>query len=195
MPGAFKNSAGFEIRKTQDPATVAWNVATGLYYKSQPEPPWKLFDVRPGVCYVGLVYKNLPNDPKGHACCAAQMFLNEGDGVVFRGANGPWKTGEDDFHLTPEAAKALLKKVLDTYAEKHNGPPKELFIHGQTSFRDDEWQAFESVAPDGTNVVGVRIKRTLGETKLFSPDHAPRMRFFARQANGRAPTFRPAGSV
>ena len=104
------------------------------------------------------------------------MFLNEGDGVVFRGANGPWKTGEDDFHLTPEAAKALLKKVLDTYAEKHNGPPKELFIHGQTSFRDDEWQAFESVAPDGTNVVGVRIKRTLGETKLFRDGDYPVLR-------------------
>jgi hypothetical protein len=44
-PGAFKNSAGYEIRKTQDPATVTWNVATGLYYKSQPEPPWKLFDI------------------------------------------------------------------------------------------------------------------------------------------------------
>jgi|SRR5919108_1051151 hypothetical protein len=123
--------------------------------------------VRPGVCYVGLVYKNLPNDPKGHACCAAQMFLNEGDGVVFRGANGPWKTGEDDFHLTPEAAKALLKKVLDTYAEKHKQSPKELFIHGQMSFRDDEWCAFENAAPGGTNVVGVRIKRTSGETKLF----------------------------
>lgn len=175
-PGAFNNSAGYEIRKTQDPATVAWNVATGLYYKSQPEPPWKLFDVRPGVCYVGLVYKNLPNDPKGHACCAAQMFLNEGDGVVFRGANGPWKTGEDDFHLTPEAAKALLKKVLDTYAEKHNGPPNELFIHGQTSFRDDEWHAFEGAAPDGTNVVGVRIKRTSGETKLFRDGDYPVLR-------------------
>jgi hypothetical protein len=175
-PEAFKNSAGYEIRKTQDPATVAWNVATGLYYKTQPEPPWKLFDVRPGVCYVGLVYKNLPNDPNGHACCAAQMFLNEGDGVVFRGANGPWKTDDDDFHLTPEAAKALLKKVLDTYVEKHTGPPQELFIHGQASFRDDEWRAFEGAAPNGTNVVGVRIKRTSGETKLFRDGDYPVLR-------------------
>ncbi len=175
-PGAFKNPAGYEIRKTQDPATVAWNVATGLYYKSQPEPPWKLSDVRPGVCYVGLVYKTLPNDPNGHACCAAQMFLNEGDGVVFRGANGPWKTGEDDFHLTPEAAKALLEKVLNTYTDKHKAPPNELFIHGQASFRDPEWYAFESAAPEGTNVVGVRIKRTSGENKLFRDGDYPVLR-------------------
>jgi hypothetical protein len=175
-PEAFKNSAGYEIRKTQDRATVAWNVATGLYYKTQPEPPWKLFDVRPGVCYVGLVYKNLPNDPNDHACCAAQMFLNEGDGVVFRGANGPWKTGEDDFHLTPEAAKALLTKVLETYTDKHRAPPKELFIHGQASFHSDEWDAFEGVAPADTNVVGVRIRRTSGETKLFRDGDYPVLR-------------------
>lgn len=82
-PDAFKNKAGYPQRRTQDVATVAWNLATGLYYKTQPKPPWKLSGVRPGVCYIGLVYKNLPNDPNNHACCAAQMFLSEGDGVVF----------------------------------------------------------------------------------------------------------------
>ena len=53
-PEEFVNSAGYPIRGVQDPATVAWNVATGLYYKTQPDPPWKLAHVRPGVCYIGL---------------------------------------------------------------------------------------------------------------------------------------------
>ena len=139
-------------------------------------PPWKLFGVRPGVCYIGLVYKNLPNDPNDHVCCAAQMFLSEGDGVVFRGANGPWKTGDYEYHLQPPAAKELLGKVLQTYAERHNGPPKELFIHGRTTFDDDEWRAFEEAAPSGTNVVGVRIKTTQGETKLFREGDYPVLR-------------------
>lgn len=52
-PEAFKNSKGFPIRRTQDVATVAWNLATGLDYKTQPAPPWKLHEVRPGVCYIG----------------------------------------------------------------------------------------------------------------------------------------------
>lgn len=90
-PLAEVNSKGYPTRRTQDEATVAWNIATGLYYKTQENPPWKLHEVRPGVCYIGLVCKNLPNEPNGHVCCAAQMFLSEGDGVVFRGANGPWK--------------------------------------------------------------------------------------------------------
>ncbi len=175
-PDAFKNTAGYPIRRTQDEATVAWNLTTGLYYKTQPLPPWKLHGVRPGVCYIGLVYKNLPNDPNDHACCAAQMFLSEGDGVVFRGANGPWKTGDFEYHLTPGEAKNLIGKVLETYIEIHHAPPKELFIHGRTTFDDPEWHAFEGAAPPETNVVGVRIKTTGGETKLFRDGDYPVLR-------------------
>jgi hypothetical protein len=104
------------------------------------------------------------------------MFLSEGDGVVFRGANGPWETSPNDFHLNPTAAKNLIKMVLETYAEKHGGPPAELFIHGQTYFRADEWAAIESAAPRGTNVVGVRIRSTNGETKLFRDGDYPVIR-------------------
>lgn len=175
-PLAEVNSKGYPARRTQDEATIAWNIATGLYYKTQENPPWKLHEVRPGVCYIGLVYKNLPNDPNGHVCCAAQMFLSEGDGVVFRGANGPWKTSEDEFHLKPPAAKELLQKVLDTYAEKHKGPPRELFIHGKATFNDEEWKAFEEVVPKETNIVGVRIRTTSGENKLFRDGDYPVLR-------------------
>jgi hypothetical protein len=180
-PEAFLNKAGYPQRKMQDPATIAWNFATGLYYKTEPRPPWKLATVRPRVCYVGLVYKNLPNDPNGHVCCAAQMFLNEGDGVVFRGANGPWKTGDDEYHLDGAAAKTLLATVLETYSESHGGPPQELFIHGQASFNNEEWRAFEEAAPKDTNVVGVRIRTTGGETKLFRDGDYPVLRGTAMQ--------------
>lgn len=175
-PEAFKNKAGYPVRKTQDAATVAWNLATGLYYKTQARPPWRLASIRPGVCYIGMVYKSLPDDPDGHACCAAQMFLNEGDGVVFRGANGPWKTGDREFHLKADAAKKLLSLVLSTYSEMHGGPPKELFIHGQTYFNDEEWSAFCAATPKETNIVGVRIRTTGGETKLFRDGDYPVLR-------------------
>ncbi|SEC58782.1 hypothetical protein SAMN05444161_1427 [Rhizobiales bacterium GAS191] len=175
-PDAFVNKAGFAVRKMQDRATIAWNIATGLYYKTQPMPPWRLSGIRPGVCYVGLVFKNLPGDAPDHACCAAQMFLSEGDGVVFRGANGPWKTGDYEYHLKPEAAGSLIGKVLDTYRELKGAPPKELFIHGQASFEETEWRAFEQATPRETNIVGVRIKTTGGEMKLFRDGDYPALR-------------------
>ena len=85
-PDEFRRENGMPIRRVEDPATIAWKLGTGAYYKAGGKP-WQLADVRPGVCYVGLVYKRseLTSD-KRHACCAAQMFLSDGEGVVFRGA-------------------------------------------------------------------------------------------------------------
>ena len=104
------------------------------------------------------------------------MFLSEGDGVVFRGANGPWKKGDFDYHLNASAAADLIRKVLETYKELHDSSPQELFIHGQTYFNEEEWAAFEAAAPPTTNVVGVRIRTTSGETKLFRDGDYPVLR-------------------
>ncbi|MEH6696886.1 MAG: hypothetical protein V7675_17745, partial [Hyphomonas sp.] len=175
-PDAFLNRAGFPLRGVQDPATIAWNLATGLYYKTQSEPPWKIANMRDSVCYVGLVFKNLPNDPNQHACCAAQMFLSEGDGMIFRGANGPWATEEGEFHLKEDAAKDLIGKVLKTYMDKFGSYPKELFIHGRAGFSREEWSAFEEVAPPETNIIGVRIRTTSGQVKLFRDGKYPTLR-------------------
>lgn len=175
-PDQFVNRAGYPIRGTQDVASTAWNFATGLYYKTQPEPPWKIADMRPGVCYVGLVFKLIPNHPQNHACCAAQMFLSEGDGVVFRGANGPWMTENKEFHLEGEAATRMIETVLETYKTRFDAYPEELFIHGKTTFSHDEWEAFSAAAPPQTNIVGVRIKSTYGEMKLFREGDYPCIR-------------------
>jgi len=175
-PEKFLNATGNPTRRTQDRATIAWNFSTSLYYKTQADPPWKIANMRPGVCYVGLVFKVLPEHEKGHACCAAQMFLSEGDGVVFRGAVGPWKTDKKEFHLSAEAASALMRLILDTYRQKHGQFPRELFIHGRTSFHREEWEAFCSSAPPETNIVGVRIKSTTGDMKLFRDGDYPCLR-------------------
>lgn len=175
-PTEFLNKAGYPRRGTQDSATVAWNLATGLHYKTQAEPPWKIAGMRPGVCYVGLVFKLLPNHPENHACCAAQMFLSEGDGVVFRGANGPWQTDNKEFHLNKKAATKLIQTVLETYKQRFGAYPNELFIHGRTKFGDAEWNAFLEAAPDGTNIVGIRIRSTHGEMKLFRDGDYPCLR-------------------
>lgn len=104
------------------------------------------------------------------------MFLSEGDGIVFRGANGAWKTSDYEFHLSESEAKKLIQKVIDTFTEKHGKPPTELFIHGKTTFNKEEWDAFSSVCPPGTNLVGVRIKTTDGDTKLFRDGDYPVLR-------------------
>jgi hypothetical protein len=104
------------------------------------------------------------------------MFLNEGDAVVFRGANGPYRTGDYEYHLKAPEAKRLIAKVLETFKDKHGAMPAELFIHGKTYFNNEEWASFCEAAPEGTNIIAVRIKATNGETKLFRNGDYPVMR-------------------
>ena len=175
VPHKFtKNS--HPIRNIQDPATVAWNLCTTAFFKAGGKP-WKLASVRPGVCYVGLVYKTDDTNPAtGNACCGAQMFLDSGDGVVFRGAVGPWYSKElKEYHLSKEKASELMSLVVETYRELHGNPPAELFIHGRTLFNDDEWDGFKSVVPNDTNLVGVRIRPT-NELNLYRLGKMPVLR-------------------
>jgi len=173
------------VRRPQDPATVAWNLCTTAFFKSSGKP-WKLASVRAGVCYVGLVYKMDSTDPAaGNACCGAQMFLDSGDGVVFRGAVGPWYSKQlKEFHLSREKAAELMRLVVDAYTDLHGKPPAELFIHGKSRFNEDEWDGFKSVVPDETHLVGVRIRKS-NDLKLYRLGTRPVVRGTAYLATGR----------
>jgi hypothetical protein len=157
FPDTFGNAARNLGKRL---AEVAWNMSSATYYKLGARP-WKLSGIRNGVCYIGLVYKNdEKNIDQSAACCAAQMFLDSGDGVVFKGRVGPWYTGKrGHYHLSREAAEELLSKALADYRGKRDDKdPEELFVHGRTSFNDDEWAGFEAAAGNSTRVVGVTIK-------------------------------------
>lgn len=91
-----------------------WNLGTALLYKCG-RKPWKTPWARDGVCYVGLAYRRDDRDRRT-ACCAAQMFLDSGDGIVFVGEFGPWYSEErKEFHLSAEAAEKLLRGTIETY--------------------------------------------------------------------------------
>jgi hypothetical protein len=171
-PSLDTNQFGNPTRSVQERAAIAWNLSTTLYFKGARLQPWQLANVRPGVCYVGLVFKIDPSPAReGEACCAAQMFLNSGNGVVFRGALGPWYSTRDrEFHLGHEAARSLMSQVVDTYRKDHGGPPNEVFIHGRQRFSAEEWDGFCAGLPAETkHLVGVRI-RTTQDLRLFRPE-------------------------
>jgi hypothetical protein len=81
------------------------------------------------------------------------MFLNSGNGVVFRGALGPWYSEEKkEYHLNSEAAADLVAQVLKEYSKDHDKPPAELFIHARQRFSAEEWNGFESAVSSGHQV-------------------------------------------
>lgn len=153
--------------RMQDPATIAWNLSTTSFYKIGGRP-WRLAELRDGVCYVGLVFKRIER-PSGrdNACCGAQMFLGSGDGLVFRGAVGPWYSEKNDaFHLDQDQAAKLMEMIVRAYKDNHGAPPTELFIHGKTNFDTNEWTGFTSAVPQSTKLVGVQI-RDNADIKVF----------------------------
>lgn len=175
-------------RLLEDEATVAWKLCNGVFYKSQYRP-WRLTSVRDGVCYVGLVFKRLQAGfTRGNACCAAQMFLSSGEGVVFKGAVGPWYSiDQKEFHLPREEAQKLLAFVIEEYRRKHDqNAPKELFLHSTYRFNDDEWAGFEDVCPGETSLMGIRIVDGHKDLKLYRPGPYPVMRGTAVQLSLRS---------
>jgi len=158
----FTNTAGRPIRDfSKIEGHLAWTLSTAAFYKAGGKP-WKLSDIRSGVCYLGLVYKQIEKskNPR-NACCAAQMFLDNGDGTVFKGHVGKWwDPTKKEFHLNPKEAKSLLTQALESYKKQNGRNPKEVFIHARTRFNNEEWGAFKEVTPKGVNLVGVTITKT-----------------------------------
>lgn len=164
-------------RTRQDDSMVAWNLSTALYYKSGGRP-WMLSGIRDGVCYVGLVFKvDDTETSKANVCCGAQLFLSNGDGVVFKVAKGDFRSSNrDDFHLSKSKAKLLTELVVQSYKDRMNDtPPKEIFIHGRTWFNQSEIDGFKEGCPPNTSVSCVRIQSS-NQLKLFTQREMPALR-------------------
>lgn len=168
----FRMLESYEKQKT----AKAWNIATALYYKLG-GVPWKLADIRSNVCYIGLTFKqDLTNEDPRYACCAAQMFLDSGDGMVFRGRVGPYyNPNTNEYHLSFDQAKSLLAKALEAFSQANGKTPRQIFIHGKTYFKEEEWNGFTEAAQGKSSVIGIRI-RPESTFKLFRDGNYPILR-------------------
>lgn len=146
-----------------------WNFGTGVYYKCG-RKPWMIHSARDGVCYIGIAYRRAERR-RTTACCAAQMFLDSGDGMIFVGEFGPWYSEERrEFHLTPEKAHDLLAGTLKTYFGQGGRPLREIFLHSRSGINKEEFDGFRSACPPGIKIVGIRVRSDRTGTRLFRYD-------------------------
>ena len=170
-----KSAPKFGERQLTTMSDRAWNLGTALYYKSGGKP-WKLADARDGVCYVGIAFKNT-EDSAQNACCAAQMFLDDGDGVVFLGDEGKWYSEErGEYHLSKESAKKLLEGILRTYREQHGKPLREIFLHSQSALNEEEYSGYLEACPANVRLVGIRVAPDRSGVRLYRNGTRPVMR-------------------
>jgi hypothetical protein len=149
-----------------------WNFGTALYYKLGLKP-WKTPWAREGVCYVGLAYRQAEH-VKGTACCAAQMFLDSGDGIVFVGEFGPWYSEDSkEFHLNPLAAEKLLRGTIETYRQQDGRPLREIFLHARSGISEEEFQGFLRACPEGVKLVAIRVRQDREGPRLYRYDEHP----------------------
>lgn len=159
----FRDPETFRFYSDDMKAFFAWSISTTLYYKLG-KKPWKLASIRPGVCYLGLVFKKFQSARNKHmVCSAAQLFMSDGDGTVFRGNNGLWQSeNENEFHLNIEESQNLLDLALTDYYENNNSTyPTQLFIHGRAMFFNEEWKGFHNALKKHnaeTDLVGIVIR-------------------------------------
>jgi hypothetical protein len=163
-----------DLAKVQ--SDIAWTLSTAAFYKSG-KRPWRLASARPGVCYMGFAFKQDPRARDARtACCAAQMFLDSGDGFVFRSHIGPWfNPNRGDYHLKTIDADEMLSEAIAAYTGIHGRPPEEVFVHSKNHFDHDEWKGFRAAAGAKSRVVAVRIREDRG-LKFFSTSAHPILR-------------------
>lgn len=154
----------------------AWNLTTTLYYKAGGKP-WRLATAREGVCYIGIAFRRTADPSSRSACCAAQMFLDSGDGIVFLGEFGPWYSPKDkQFHLSKPAARSLLSGVLKTYNELEGRKLTEVFLHSRSDIGGEEFEGYRQACPDGVKIVGVRVRVERRGIHLFRLGSRPVLR-------------------
>ncbi len=136
-----------ESKKIQDTATIAWNFCTGIYYKAMQTIPWKLDRDKnlPSACYVGVsFYKS--RDKTTIQTSLAQVFNENGNGIILRGT--PVEKDKEDRipHLTYEQSYDLLDKALEHYHFAVSSVPGRLVLHKTSKFYDDELKGFMEAA-------------------------------------------------
>jgi len=155
----------------------AWNLGVALYYKAGGRP-WRLNTARPGVCYLGLAFRLEDGSRNSRtAACAAQMFLDSGDGVVFLGEFGPWYNPKrGSFHLPKREARRLLEGALRTFREQGGPELREIFVHSRSTILEDQFSGFVEAAPAAAKVVGVHVRRSPNSVRLYREGKYPVMR-------------------
>ena len=130
----------------QDPATIAWNFFTALYYKAG-GTPWALIrkDAAETTCYAGISFFQ-SRDKKTMQTSIAQIFNELGRGVILRGEEVQLKKHDRTPHLSAEQAFNLLHSSLKEYYEAVKIFPKRLVVHKTSNYNEDELYGFRQAA-------------------------------------------------
>jgi hypothetical protein len=99
-------------KTTQNAATKAWNLCTGIYYKSG-KHPWILNDINDRTCYLGVSFFHKKGiDYDDIYTSMAHMFANDYEDIILRGNKVEYDHALRMPYLTYDQSKNLLISAL-----------------------------------------------------------------------------------
>lgn len=133
-------------KKLQNDATVGWNLATALLYKSGCRL-WRTAHMPVDVCFVGVSFYRVRRLHGGAiGTSMAQVFTPEGEGFVMRGDEFPWASRKPP-HLDGESAAKLLNGAIELYTKQTGGRlPRRIVLHKSSKYTAEELDGFKKAA-------------------------------------------------
>lgn len=158
---------------SQDPASIAWNLMTGLYYKAG-NIPWEIDGLPFDTCFLGISFfkTGLNADAATHTSLA-QVFSGHGEGLVMKGGRAI-KEAKKSVYMDRETAERLVDDALNLYALHHPGAEaRRLVIHKTSPFVPEEIAGIEKAVPCRMNVDLVSVTEGSDIRFLRSGTHPP----------------------
>ena len=160
---------------SQDPASMAWNLFTALFYKAG-NIPWQLKKLPGDTCYVGIAfYMHGTGTHTTAQTSLAQVFSGFGEGLVVKG--GPATIDEKldrQPHLAEVAAQQLLTEALRIYSQHHDGPPKRVVVHKTSKYSPAELAGFRKALGSIYRYDFLALEKT--DTRFMRVGSAPPLR-------------------
>src|SRR2546427_6393702 len=136
LPGTLSFAHG-----RQEPATIAWNFATALYYKGT-GIPWKLADLDERTCLVGIsFYEEMGEGGSLMRASMAHVYVKSSDSQIIRGKPFRWDRGGDNYRqptLNKSQANEILTDVLELFKRQKKELPTRVVVHKTSSFTEEE---------------------------------------------------------
>lgn len=144
-----------------DPATKAWDVCTGCFYKAG-GIPWRLADGNPYTCFVGISFHHLRKE-KNHIVYSscAQAFPTEDEGFVLRGDDVDWSDKSDrNPHLNESQAHSMGVVIASEYRNRTGRNPIRIVLHKTSKFEAQERAGFTAAWQDIPEVEFIALDRS-----------------------------------
>lgn len=163
----------WKTKQRQDPASIAWNFFTALYYKAG-GTPWRMVRASTDLdtCFVGVTFFRTA-DGRETATSVAQVYNQRGDGVVVRG--GPaYRSNEDRLlHLSEPDSYAVARDAMVAYRNEHRHLPARIIVQKTSPFdmceREGMLRAADELGLDSCELVWV----TNPTTRLYRDGYHP----------------------